>query len=346
MIEIDEILEKVGRREKLSQVEIVRLLETRQEDELGKLFHTARQLRFEHFNNKIFLYGFLYIGTYCRNNCTFCFYRAGNQASPRYRKSDAEIIEAARNLASSGVHLIDLTMGEDPEFFDQGFDRLVSLVEKIKKETALPIMVSPGVVPVEVLQALVQAGAQWYACYQETHNRELFAQLRPGQNYDLRLNCKRLAREQGLFIEEGVLAGVGETADDMARSIQVMEELQAQQVRAMNFVPQRGTPMEDQSLIDPLRELVYTAVLRMVFPHCMIPASLDVDGLAGLRQRLNAGANVVTSIVPPRRGLAGVAQSRLDIDEDRRTVAQVLPILEECGLKTASLNDMKNPVMQ
>jgi methylornithine synthase len=78
------------------------------------------------------------------------------------------------------------------------------------------------------------------------------------------------------------------------------------------------------------------AVMRLLFPDRLIPASLDVGGLAGLRERLDAGANVITSLVPPGKGLAGVAQSSLDIDNARRTGSSVEPVLQECGLSSAT----------
>ena len=61
------------------------------------------------------------------------------------------------------------------------------------------------------------------------------------------------------------------------------------------------------------------AVMRLAMPDRLIPASLDVEGIAGLEARLEAGANVVTSIVPPQSGLAGVSQAELDIDAGLRT---------------------------
>jgi methylornithine synthase len=198
-------------------------------------------------------------------------------------------------------------------------------------------MVSPGVVPGNVLEKLAKAGADWYACYQETHNRELFKKLRPGQDYDIRLNTKKLARKYGLSVEEGILVGVGETSMDIANTMEVVRMLGVDQVRAMNFVPQDNTPMEDRWSPDSLQELLIIAVLRLVFPGKSIPATLDVEGLSGLKLRLEAGANVVTSIVPPRQGLVGVAQSVLDIDEARRTINSVLPVLEECGLRRCNL---------
>jgi methylornithine synthase len=332
------ILDKAYQNETMTKEEIIFILQLRSKDHMDALFKTARELRSRYFQDRIFLYGFLYISTYCRNNCNFCFYRVSNTKSLRYRKTESQILEAAAALARSGVHLIDLTMGEDPEFFNpkgRGFDPIILLVEAIKTTTGLPVMVSPGVVSEQVLQNLAAAGTTWYACYQETHRRTLFEKLRPGQNYHARLNTKQLAHKYDLLTEEGILVGVGETPEDIAHTIDIMHALDADQVRVMNFVPRKGTPMESHPAPDPLQELLIIALMRLIFPDKLIPATLDVEGLAGLRQRLEAGANVVTSIVPPQQGLAGVAQSSLDIEDARRTTARVLPVLETCGLRAA-----------
>jgi methylornithine synthase len=219
---------------------------------------------------------------------------------------------------------------------------LSELIGSIRAKTALPVMVSPGVIAADILGRLLKSGAIWYACYQETHRRDLFSRLRPGQDFDLRMNAKRCAHELGLLIEEGLLCGVGETAHDIARSIEFMQELDADQVRVMNFVPQPGTPMAERKPPDPLKESLICAVMRLVFPDRSIPASLDVDGLAGLKKRLNAGANVVTSIVPPGEGLAGVAQHSLDIEDGRRTNASVLKVLDNNDLRPATHSEYRD----
>ncbi len=64
----------------------------------------------------------------------------------------------------------------------------------------------------------------------------------------------------------------------------------------------------------------------------LIPTSLDVDGIAGLESRLNAGGNVVTSIIPPRTGRRASANS-MDVDDGGRTVEEVRKILEAIGLR-------------
>lgn len=334
------ILEKATQEELLDRGEIIFLLGLTQESQIDALFETARNIRSRCFGNQVFLYGFIYISTYCRNHCSFCYYRSANGAPGRYRHEASEVIDAAMNLAESGVHLIDLTLGEDPQYFqDQAFEPFIQLVKAVCCETGVPIMVSPGVLPADVLSRLAGAGASWYACYQETHNRELFNRLRPGQSYAARWEIKFMARKLGLLIEEGLLCGVGESVQDIADSIEAMRGLDISQMRAMTFVPQKGTPMQFWKTPDPLLEMKTIAVLRLVFPDRLIPATLDVAGLTGLRSRLEAGANVITSLVPPGFGLAGVAQNSLDIADARRTPGSILPELDKLGLQLASTED-------
>jgi methylornithine synthase len=337
---LNAILQKASQEELLDRGEIVFLLGLTQKSQIDAVFKIAGDLRSRHFGNRVFLYGFLYISTFCRNQCNFCYYRSANALPARYRRDESEIIEATQSLAESGVHLIDLTLGEDPQYFqDQGFEQFIQLVKAVRQTTDLPVMVSPGVVPWDVLSDLARSGISWYACYQETHNRDLFKRLRPGQNYAARLENKILADKLGLLTEEGLLCGVGESVQDIADSIEAMRFLKISQMRAMTFVPQAGTPMQAWKKPDPLREMLIIAVLRLAFPDRLIPASLDVDGLTGLQSRLEAGANVVTSLVPPGFGLAGVAQNSLDIADAKRTTASILPELEKLGLQSASTED-------
>jgi methylornithine synthase len=338
---IEEILDKALREEALSRREVLYLLGLQQTDEIKKLFAVAQRLRCRYFGNNIFLYGFLYFSTWCRNNCAFCRYRASNRLCQRYRKTEQQIIEVALDTAASGVHLLDLTMGEDPFYYEKedGFEPLLQLIKEIKRQTSLPIMISFGVVPDEVLGKLFETGAEWYSCYQETHNEKLFHQLRLSQSYRDRLNKKYKAARLGLLIEEGILSGVGESLDNIADSMEEMRKVGAHQVRVMNFVPQQGTPMHDFPPPPKMRELLIIAVLRLLFPHRLIPASLDVYGIDGLRGKLEAGANVVTSLILPHSEMVGVAQSTLDIGEGYRTVKVVVPILNELGLTKAEFDD-------
>ena len=135
------------------------LLSAKSEGERAFVFDAAREARHRAFGNKVFLYGFLYLSTHCRNDCAFCQYRRSNSSLERYRKPLGEMLEAAGRLAADGIHLLDLTLGEDPYYVEPaGFHRLLELVSALKETTGLPIMVSPGVLSAEQLVRLREPG--------------------------------------------------------------------------------------------------------------------------------------------------------------------------------------------
>jgi methylornithine synthase len=343
--DLREILIRLDQDRGAGKQEIKTLLSLSDPDHIDQLFEAARRVRSRIFGKGVFLYGFLYFSTHCRNDCWFCQYRQSNKQLPRYRKTRAEILAAAREMSAAGVHLIDLTMGEDPKLYADkgaGFDGFISMIQAVRKETGLPVMVSPGAVPDTVIKQLAKSGVTWYACYQETHTPPLFNFLRQGQCFEQRLAKKHLAHDLGMLVEEGLLTGVGETLDDLAHSIVWMKNFSVDQARVMTFIPQAGTPMAAAFPQDNLKERMIIAVMRLVLHDRLIPASLDVDGLEGLKARLDAGANVVTSIVPPQKGLAGVANHSLDIEDSRRTLDHILPVLETCGLSPASLEEYRS----
>lgn len=327
-------------KREFTKEELVKILSSDDTEELEILFDTARRIRKEIQGDKIFAYGFVYFTTFCRNNCNFCYYRKSNDIE-RYRKTVEEILATSKALIDSGVNLIDLTMGEDPEYHKEEFDTVVDIIKTIKNQYNTPVMISPGVVENKIIEKLADAGADWYALYQETHNRELFKKLRAGQDYDKRMNAKLYAKERGMLIEEGLLAGVGENNQDIADSLITMGEIGAKQVRVMSFVPQEGSPMESCKTPNRLKELKIIALMRIMYPHALIPASLDVDGIKGLEDRVNAGANLITSIIPPKSGFMGVAHNTMDVDEGGRTVEEARNILADMGLRIASREEYK-----
>lgn len=341
-LDLEYMLDKAEQGTLLTDRELKFILGLREPLKLQKLFRTARKLRERYFGCKVFLYGFIYFSTYCRNDCSFCRYRRSNHSFTRYRKNDSEILSIAQVLAEKGVHLLDLTMGEDPRYHTssgEGFERLFGTIDRVKRATGLPLMISPGVVPEEALREFKKAGVDWYACYQETHNKTLYEQLRVEQSYDERMAAKAAARRWGLLIEEGLLTGIGDSDKDVVASLRVMRLLGADQARVMTFVSQPGTPLAGLPTVSRIRELVIIALLRLTFPERLIPASLDVDGIMGLSERLQAGANVVTSIIPSQAGLAGVSQSSLDIEEGCRSVGAVSGVLTQLGLQVADASE-------
>lgn len=332
---ITDILGKVDSGEKLSTDDVVALLSASGED-ASELFEAARSARDRSFGRKIFTYGFVYFSTHCKNNCSFCYYRRSNNEIPRYRKSREDIVQLAGGLKDAGINLVDLTMGEDPQMYADGYRKLLDIISSVHDDVDISIMVSPGALPRHAFSAIREAGGDWFACYQETYNRNLFSKMRLEQDFDDRRNQKIWAHEAGLLAEDGMMIGLGETMTDRAETIMEMGMMGCEQIRAMTFVPQTGTPMQTVVPRDSSLELNAIAVMRILFPDRLIPASLDVEGIGGLETRLDAGANVITSIVPPNMNLAGVAQHELDIENGNRSVDHVFEMLDGMGYRHAT----------
>ena len=325
----------LGSNSAITKSEIIELLNIKEEVKFNELLKRARDIREIHFGNKVFIYGFVYFSTYCKNNCSFCYYRNSNDIL-RYRKTEEEIVKHSVMLAKSGVSLIDLTMGEDEEYSSQDSDSISKIISRIKEATGLPLMISPGLVSETAIEKFSKSGADFYALYQETFNRELFKKLRINQSYDERMNAKASAKKYGMLVEEGILTGVSESLEDIANSILEMGNTSAEQLRVMTFVPQEGIPLKRQKFADNLMEEKIIAIIRIAYPKVLIPASLDIEGIGGLRRRMLSGANVVTSIIPPSTGYQGVAQSTMDVEEGGRTVDEVNAILKDLGMEQGS----------
>ena len=90
----------------------------------------------------------------------------------------------------------------------------------------------------------------------------------------------RDAHATGLLVEDGLLTGVGDGPADRARSVLAMQGGE-QQVRVMTLVPQEQTPLADVAGPGTWQEVLTIAVMRLLMPDRLIPASLDVEGIGG-----------------------------------------------------------------
>ena len=332
----------------ISDEDIRQMLSITDRESLQKMFSAAASVREHFFSKNIYLYSFVYFSTHCKNKCAFCYYNATNIID-RYRLTPEELRETCVQLKDEGIHMVDLTMGEDPYFHNRP-ENLLEFVRIAKETTGLPVMVSPGVVDDDFIKALQKEGAGFFALYQETYQKELYAKLRTGQSFEGRIHARNSAKAAGICIEDGILTGFSKmklsdgsfvhpsVSDDIESaivSVRGMQKSDPDQVRVMTFEPQPGTPLAETTHASDLMELKVIAVLRFVFPDRFIPASLDVAGIPGMVDRLNAGANVVTSIIAAGSQLEGVVNFDRDVslNERKRDAKSVIAQLKKMGLQ-------------
>jgi methylornithine synthase len=335
--DLDIIAENIINGQKLTDDNLRELLSLTEEEDIEKLQYVARKVRDHYFGNRVFLYSFVYFSTHCKNNCAFCYYNKCNNIQ-RYRLDLEEIRSIARAIRNEKIHMVDLTMGEDP-YFHNNPEKFVDVVRAVKEETGLPIMISPGVMDDRTLTRLHENGANFLALYQETHDEELYRKLRVGQSFDERNHAREFARTNGYCVEDGILTGVGNDIESTIISLRGMQKGQPDMVRVMTFVPQEGTPLELVSQESSLSELKIISVLRLMFPDKLIPASLDLEGIDGMVHRLNAGANVVTSIISADSSLEGVVNYDRELEERDRDSKSVIKRLRSMGMEPASQDE-------
>lgn len=334
----------INNKIELTEQDIYSILKIKNEDSLKKLFWLSSEIRKHFFKNKIFLYSFIYFSTYCKNNCSFCYYCSKNNIS-RYRLKLDELINICENIKEKPFHMIDLTMGEDIYFYNNP-EYLIKYIETIKNKTKLNIMISPGVIDTKVLD-IIKNNVLFFALYQETYNINLFNELRPNQSYEKRLNLRLYAKENGLLVEDGILTGIIENEDkeilSIIESINQMKKQNLDQIRVMTFEPQIGTKFEKKTQMNDLMELKTIAIFRILFPEILIPASLDIDGINGMKKRILAGANVVTSIIQQNTKLDGVVNfdKNIEYNKRKRDVDTVIASLKELDMIPATMEDFQ-----
>jgi methylornithine synthase len=347
----NQFIEDIISKKPLTDEAIHEMLSITDRSSLRKMYDAAVSVKNHFFGNSVYLYSFVYFSTYCKNPCSFCYYNSNNKID-RYRITPKELRRMCEELKDEGVHMIDLTMGEDPHFHNMP-QNLLEFVKIAKEVTGLPVMVSPGVVDNSFIKALQAAGADFFALYQETYQKELYGKLRIGQSFEERIEARSNAKAAGICIEDGILTGFSKmklssgepinpsVSDDIKSaivSIRGMQKANPDQVRVMTFEPQPGTPLAETTQASDLMELKVISILRFVFPDRLIPASLDVAGIPGMVDRLNAGANVVTSIISADSKLEGVVNFDRDmsLNERKRDARSVIEKLHEMGLERGS----------
>ena len=93
----------------------------------------------------------------------------------------------------------------------------------------------------------------------------------------------------------------GQTAEHLVEDLMLLDELQPQMIGIGPFIPCTGTPMSAFDAGSLKRTLNLVAILRLMFPRCLLPSTTALGTLVpgGRLLGLQAGANVVMPNLTP-----------------------------------------------
>jgi 2-iminoacetate synthase len=160
---------------------------------LGQRAHTLTQQR---FGKTIRLFAPLYLSNECVNNCAYCGFSRDNPIL-RVTLSIEEVLREAQELKSQGFRNILLVAGEHPKFVSNNYLR--DCIAALHADWP-GISLEVGPMETEEYLPLVAAGADGLVVYQETYDREIYAQMHtagPKRNFDWRLETPERAYAAG-----------------------------------------------------------------------------------------------------------------------------------------------------
>ncbi|MCR5686823.1 MAG: [FeFe] hydrogenase H-cluster radical SAM maturase HydE [Lachnospiraceae bacterium] len=261
----------------------------------------AGTVRDEVYGKKIFIRGLIEFTNYCKNNCSYCGIRAGNDKADRYRLTPEEITGCADSGYELGFRTFVLQGGEDAYFGD---DILVPLIKDIKaRHPDCALTLSVGERSYESYRRLYEAGADRYLLRHETVNREHYGMLHPGgMSWDNRMQCLRNLKEIGFQTGAGFMVGSpGQTDEDLADELLFLKELKPEMVGIGPFIPHKDTPFADRPAGTAELTLFLLSLIRLTLPDVLLPATTALATVdpKGRELAIEGGANVLMPNLSP-----------------------------------------------
>ncbi|HUA36918.1 MAG TPA: 2-iminoacetate synthase ThiH [Candidatus Sulfopaludibacter sp.] len=180
----------------LSLLDFAHLISPAAAESLEVLSRRSQQMTRQRFGKVIRLFAPLYLSNECVNNCRYCGFSRDNPIL-RVTLSLDEVKREAQALKEQGFRNVLLVAGEHPKFVSVAY--LANCVRALHEE--IP-SVSLEVGPLETAdyRPLVGAGADGLVVYQETYDRDVYAQMHtagPKRNFDWRLETPERAYAAG-----------------------------------------------------------------------------------------------------------------------------------------------------
>ena len=283
----------------LSDASLKQLIENKGDDAL--LFAAADSKRRQVYRDEVFVRGLIEFSNYCRNNCYYCGIRRDNKNVTRYRLSPEEILSCCEEGYRLGFRTFVLQEGEDPYYTDALLCDIVARIRSRFKDCAITL--SLGEKTKESYQAFFDAGANRYLLRHETANNSHYRRLHPDHmSLQARKQCLYDLKDIGYQVGSGFMVGSPyQTTEHLIEDIRFLQDLQPDMIGIGPFITHGDTPFacfENGSLALTLRLI---AILRLMFPFALIPATTALGTIdpQGRELGLKAGANVVMPNLSP-----------------------------------------------
>lgn len=301
MTAIHSLIDRLERERTLPPEQLTALLTGLTEEDEAYLYQRARAVREAVYGKEVYLRGLIEFTNYCKNDCYYCGIRRSNRNAQRYRLSDGQILDCCDQGYRLGFRTFVLQGGEDPWFTDERICALVSEIKRRHPDCALTLSI--GEKSRDSYQAYFDAGADRYLLRQETSDPEHYRVLHPAElSIEDRKRCLWDLKEIGYQVGCGIMVGSpGQTAEHIGEDLAFMGSLQPHMIGIGPFIPHQDTPFRDRAAGTLTDTLHLLGMLRLMFPHALLPATTALGTIhpRGRELGILAGANVVMPNLSP-----------------------------------------------
>jgi biotin synthase len=256
----------------------------------------------------------------CPEDCKYCPQSAHFNVDIKKEKlmDFSNLKEAASLAKKNGADRF--CMGAAWKKLNDG-SQLNSVLEMIKevKSLGLEACVTLGSISLSQAKKLKKAGLDAYNHNIDT-SPEFYKKIISTRTFEERLETIKNVSDAGISVCCGGIIGMGETWDDRAKMLEVLVNLkpQPESVPLNALVPVKGTPLENQPLINPLEMVRMVATTRILLPKTRVRLSAGRKKFSNETQLLCliAGANSIFY------GDSLLTTDNNEMDEDRKLLSE------------------------
>jgi biotin synthase len=238
------------------------------DDELMDVVAAAFRVRRHYFGRRVKLNYLVNIKSgLCPEDCFYCSQRVGSSAEVlkyTWLKKDEVLEHATAGVAGGARRVCMVASGRGPT--DRDIDRVSGMISEFKSQHPdVEVCACLGLLSGGQAERLAAAGTTAYNHNLNTSG-EHYSDICTTHEYADRVSTVGAAKAAGLSPCSGLIAGMGETGEDLVDVAFALRELDPDSVPVNFLIPFEGTPLAGKWELTPQRCLRILAMVRFVCP--------------------------------------------------------------------------------
>jgi biotin synthase len=265
--ELDELVDKALRGEAPTRAQALAVLRS-DDAELLDVAAAAGRVRRHYRGRRVKLNYLVNLKSgLCPEDCSYCSQRLGSEAGVltySWLRSEQAAAAAGAGIAGGARRVCLVASGRGPT--DRDVDRVATTVEAVHAEhPGVEVCVCLGLLKEGQAERLREAGAFAYNHNLNT-SEGMYGDICSTHTYQDRRKTVEAARAAGLSPCSGLIAGMGESDEDLVDVAFALRETEPDSVPVNFLIPFDGTPLEGRWELTPQRCLRILAMVRFACP--------------------------------------------------------------------------------